>query len=150
MGVHHVRFVMFFDYILGGKVAMHMESAAFFDHNSVVSGGECEVWGDLRLRQEGILPQSSATRAVYNSSIIVPSNGGIDSMEQVLFTTMLRDYLQRNETTEYAQVYPVWTAGAGRDFILKVHVKIPVAEHVSYRPGVLETLRYGVLQFLAV
>lgn len=148
--VHHVRLISFFDYALAGKVSLHMESAVYYDHTSVVSGGECEVWGDMRMKQRTVLPQSSATRAVYNSTIIAQGNGGIDSMDQVLFTTMLGDYLARNETTHFAEPYSVWTAGAGFEFVLKMHVRIPVDQQIRYRPGVLETIRYGVLQFLAV
>merc|ERR1712216_950 len=127
-----------------------MESAAYLDHVSAVSGAELHVWGDLQLRQRGLLPQSSTIHNTYNTSIIAQSNGGIDSMEQVLFTTMLQNYVQRNETTEFASKYPVWVPGSGSDFTLRVQINIPTAQTVYYRPGVLQTLRYGVLQFLAI
>lgn len=148
--IHHVRFIMFFDYQLSGKINLQMESAAYFDHTSVVSGGELELWGSLELRQRVMLSQSSAVRTTYNSSVIVPSNGGIDSMVQVQFRTMLDDYLIRNESTILGDVYPVWTAAAGDYFTLKAHIRIPPEQRIQYQPGVLETLRYGVIQFLAV
>jgi len=148
--IHHARFIMFFDYLIDSKVSMQMEGAAYYDHVSMVSGSTLEVWGDLKLRQRGILKQSGATRDIYNSSIIKPSNGGIDSMDQVLFTTMLDEIASRNETTIYADTTPVWVAGASTEFILKANVHIPVDQIIRYRPGVLETTRYAVLQFLAV
>ena len=70
-------------------------------------------------------------------------------MDQVLFTTLLASYSARNETTYLEQTYPVWTAGQGDEFTLKASIHIPEAI-VRYQPGVLETLRYGFLQFLAV
>lgn len=148
--IHHVRIISFFDYQLTGKVSLQMESAAYFDQSAVVSGSECEVWGDMRMRQRGVLRQSSGRRDIYNTTIIAETNGGIDSMEQVLFNTMLKDYLARNESTLFADAHPVWTAGSGSEFVLKMHIRVPPDQLIRYRPGVLETIRYGVLQFLAV
>jgi len=148
--IHHVRAIMFFDYQLSGKVNLQMESAAYLDHVSMVSGGELELWGSLQLRQRSLLPQSSAVRTTYNTSVIVPSNGGIDSMSQVQFGTMLDNYLSRNESTILGDVYPVWTAAADSYFTLKAHIQIPPEQIIQYQPGVLETLRHGVIQFLAV
>lgn len=148
--IQHVRFIMFFDYQLQGKVNLQMESAAYFDHSAAVPGAECQMFGALEFRQRDVLPQASAVRTEYNTSIIVPSNGGIDSFNQVLFTTMVHDYLQRNETTMLSDVYPIWVAGEATDFKLTARVRIPLAQQVNYQPGVLETLRYGVIQFLAV
>jgi transmembrane protein 231 len=148
--VHHVRMIAFFDYALSGKVNLRMESAAYFDHSSMVSGGECQVHGTLRLRQRDLLPQSATQRTVYNTPVIKQSNGGIDSMQQALFTTIIPDYLSRNETTDYADTYPIWIAGAGSEFVLKANIAIPVNQEVQYRPGVFETIRYAILQYLAL
>jgi len=43
--IYHVRFISFFDYQLKDKVEMQMESAAYFDHSSSVSGASCLVTG---------------------------------------------------------------------------------------------------------
>jgi len=148
--VHHVRFIMFFQYMLQDRVKLEMESAAYFDSVSVVPGAECTVYGTLQLRQNEVLDASVETRTQYNQSIIIPNVGGIDSMEQVLFTTMLENYHRRNETTEYAQQYPIWTAGPVTDFTLNAHIRIPVDQTILYRPGILDNLRHGILMYYAV
>jgi len=147
--VNHARFIMFFDTQLRDKVPLQMESAAFFAYSSAVAGSSFHLWGELALRQRSLLPQSNTARTTYNTSIIPKSNGGIDSMDQVLFTTILENYLKRNETTYLANPAPVWMAGKGDEFILEARLHIPQAQ-IRYQPGVLETLRYGFLQFLAV
>jgi len=147
--VHHVRVMSFFDYKLQNKVPLQMESAVYFDHASPVSGGELKIWGDMTLRQRSILPQSNSWRSVYNTSIIEKSNGGIDSIQQVLFSTLIANYVARNETTAFTDPYPVWVAGSSQEFNLDAHIHVRPAT-VQYQPGVMETLRYGMLQFLAV
>lgn len=148
--VHNVRFIAFFEYSLSEKVQMVMESAAYFQHSASMPGSSLEVFGNLELRQRSLISQSTVTRVVYNTSVIKMSNGGIDSMDQVLFTTIVPDYLARNETTEYASTYPIWVAGRGSDFTLKANIQIPAKQVVSYIPGVMETLRYAILQYIAV
>lgn len=148
--IHHARFIMFFDYSLNDRVKLEMQTAAYFDHVSVVPGGECTVYGKLQLSQNQVLESNVAVRTLYNTPIIEPTVGGIDSIEQVLFTTMLSNYHARNETTEFAQQNPVWVAGTGSEFILKAYIKIPVDQQILYKPGILENLRYGILQYWAI
>jgi len=141
---------MFFDYHLTHKVRLEMESAAYYDHTSMVSGSQLELWGDLAYHQRNTLPQSNEVRTTYNSTIIKKSNGGIDSMEQVLFSTMLKEVVSRNESTYLSETYPVWQAGSSDEFTLKATIRVPTNTVVWYQPGVMEALRYGMLNFLAV
>ena len=141
---------MFFDWAVNDKVRLAMETAAYYDHTSGVSGSQLELWADLGLRQRSTLPQSNDVRIVYNNSIIKKSNGGIDSMDQVLFSTMIKEIVSRNESTYLTDTYPVWQAGASDDFTLKATIRVPKNTKITYQPGVMETLRYGFLQFLAV
>jgi len=148
--IYHARFITFFDYQLTDRIDLQMESAAYFDHTSTVSGSSCFVKGTLELKQKSILPVTNSIRSVYNETIIAASNGGINSIKQVLFTTVIPDYLARNETTAYTTQYPIWTAGASTSFVLEARLEIPYQQMVHYQPGVLECLRYAIVQYLVI
>jgi len=105
---------------------------------------------NLELKQKNVIPVTGTIRTVYNSSIISQSNGGIDSIKQVVFSTILPDYLARNETTAYTNQYPVWTAGASTNFELKAYIQVPFKQPVMYQPGVMECLRTAIILYLAV
>merc|ERR1711959_11504 len=60
--VNHARFIMFFDWAVNDKVRLAMETAAYYDHTSGVSGSQLELWADLGLRQRSTLPQSNDVR----------------------------------------------------------------------------------------
>ena len=48
--------------MLQDRVKLEMESAAYFDHVSVVPGGELTVYGTLKLRQNFVMDQNVECR----------------------------------------------------------------------------------------
>lgn len=146
--VNTVRMISFFDYKLEDKVNLQMESAAYIDYSSAVSGSECHVDADLSLRQRSALDAASSWNTVYNYTLL--NSTTIYSVAQARFSSLMNEYRKRNTTTELTNQAVVWVAGQPNEFNLYVTLRIPYEQEVLYVPGVLETLRYALVQYLVV
>eukprot|EP00658_Telonema_sp_P-2_P029259 TRINITY_DN22279_c0_g1_i2.p1 TRINITY_DN22279_c0_g1~~TRINITY_DN22279_c0_g1_i2.p1 ORF type:complete len:312 (-),score=61.86 TRINITY_DN22279_c0_g1_i2:393-1328(-) len=146
--IYTVRLVSFFDYKLEDKVNLQMESAAYYDYSGAAPGSECYVNADLSLRQRSVLDASSSWNSVYNYSLL---NGTtLYSVAQARFSSIMEAYRKRNTTTELSNPSTVWVAGRPAEFNLYMTIRVPYDQDVLYRPGALESLRYGLINYMVV
>lgn len=146
--IYTVRMIGFLDYKLEGKVNMQMESAAYLDYSAAAPGSECYVNADLNLRQRAPLEASSTTSTVYNYTLL--NSTTIYSVAQARFSSLMNEYRKRNTTTELANREVVWVAGRPDEFNLYATLRVPYEQDVLYKPGVIETIRYALIQYMVL
>jgi len=146
--IYHARVLAFFDYKIDDKVKFQMESAIYLDHSAAVAGADCHVYGDINLRQRAAIDASSSWQTVYNNTLL--NSTTVYSVTQARFSSLMQEYKKRNITTELGDSAVVWTAGRGDEFNLRMTLRVPFEQSVLYVPGVLETLRYGLIQYFVL
>jgi len=146
--IYHARLLAFFDYKIDDKVKFQMESAIYLDHSSSTPGAECHVHGDIDLRQRSAIDAASSWQTMYNTTLL--NSTTIYSVAQARFSSLMNEYRKRNVTTELGSPAVVWVAGRPDEFNLHLTLRVPFEQQVLYVPGVLETLRYGLIQYLVL
>eukprot|EP00658_Telonema_sp_P-2_P029260 TRINITY_DN22279_c0_g1_i3.p1 TRINITY_DN22279_c0_g1~~TRINITY_DN22279_c0_g1_i3.p1 ORF type:complete len:216 (-),score=42.04 TRINITY_DN22279_c0_g1_i3:393-1040(-) len=98
--------------------------------------------------QRSVLDASSSWNSVYNYSLL---NGTtLYSVAQARFSSIMEAYRKRNTTTELSNPSTVWVAGRPAEFNLYMTIRVPYDQDVLYRPGALESLRYGLINYMVV
>jgi len=145
--ISSVSVLLTFDYQLNEMTELRMESALWFTFTGVGSGSELSVDGPLVLKQKDALGWQGQ-RNVYNVPVI---NTSAISADAYNFATVLRDYANRNETTVYSPSHTVWAADRGSDQPFKLRMRVRYdAQRICYRPGFLQELKFGWIQYLAI
>lgn len=145
--VHGVKVILLFDYLLRKYSYFQMESLAYIEYNSAVSGAKLEYVGDLVLQQrEPLNHKGRDTR--FNDSVIDEKSLYAEEYD---FGRIFRKYSKRNVTTTLEQDYPVWISsrGANQPFVLEATIRYPEA-NVLYTPGFWQELKHGWIQYLAI
>ena len=68
----------------------------------------------------------------------------------VRLSDIFADYLWRNETTSYDNVYTSWESGGGDVFTITARVRVPPAQAVAFRPDGWEACKFAWIQYLAI
>mmetsp|Transcript_6191 Transcript_6191/g.13482 ORF Transcript_6191/g.13482 Transcript_6191/m.13482 type:complete len:317 (-) Transcript_6191:902-1852(-) len=153
--VYGVKALLQFKYEYTGTVRLNMYSLAYFAWSSATPGGVLYTDGELMLQQK-----SPITDRKYNDLYNYPILNSQFNMTEPLtlqavqasylqFESIIKSYLDRNYTTTYSNVFPVWKPSQGLGFELNMRIRIPPNQVVWYRPQVIEQLKFGWIQFLA-
>ena len=152
--VHGVKALMAFDYSLGGRVDLVMNSMAYASHSSPLAGSGLYVDGYLRLDQRDAIP-AGFTRHDYNYSVFPfaehgEAKGDTRDASTLRLPVVLNQYNFRNESTYLDAKTPVWESGNSPDFTFQARVRIPTSQQVLYRPTTLEIWKFAWVQILAI
>eukprot|EP00050_Salpingoeca_kvevrii_P023010 m.136558 g.136558 ORF g.136558 m.136558 type:complete len:451 (-) comp9903_c1_seq1:22-1374(-) len=141
-----VKALLLFDYKLHEFVRLQMESAAYFSYESAISLASLNVDGFLRFRQAAPLPHDGR-RTLYNTSII---DSSLQAASTYDLPSVLTSYLNRNETTFYADQYPVSRGPrlGAEPLDMTLRIRYP-EEIIWYQPGFWQEFKWGWIQFLA-
>lgn len=146
--IYTVRFMGFFDYKIDDKVKLQMDAATYFDYSSAAPGAECFVDGDITLRQRSALDATSDWHTAYNTSLLDSTT--IYSVAQARFSSLVTESMKRNVSTELLNPNVVWVSGRPDQFNLYMTLHVPYEQSVLYVPGVMETLRYALINYMVV
>eukprot|EP00037_Helgoeca_nana_P001905 m.30303 g.30303 ORF g.30303 m.30303 type:complete len:314 (-) comp12217_c0_seq1:3357-4298(-) len=145
--VDQLSIALIFDYQLQYMSDVAMESMVLFQFSGSGSGSSLSTDGDLVLTQTEPLPWRG-DRKEYTVPIIDKTSVHASSYD---FSTIANEYMNRNETTSYEHVLPVWRAdrAAGQPFKLSMRVRYR-PQQICYRPGFWQELKFGWVQYVAI
>ncbi|XP_049580554.1 transmembrane protein 231 isoform X1 [Syngnathus scovelli] len=145
--VYSVQLLLTFSYQLFTKSTVVMQSLAYVQHSSSVSGAKLFISGDLRLQQRTPLSHRGLFN-IYNVSVIQGSSPFASAYD---LDNIMRRYQGRNLTTVLSCPTLVWTTGraAGSPFHLIADIHYPM-EVISYYPGFWETIKFAWIQYVSI
>ncbi|KAH3764868.1 transmembrane protein 231-like [Pelomyxa schiedti] len=164
--VNHLYAAIFFQYNLKKRIKMQMEGALFIDESFPTSAPFLDIYGSMNLQQQEPLPVLSATRKVYNGSMLSDTSTSSDA--SISHLMMLNS--QRNESILLHPKYSHWgpsgyntqphnpvlydgsTATANpqtSSFTMSFLIAVP-PQKVVYQPGFFETMKFGWVQYISV
>ncbi|XP_033125261.1 transmembrane protein 231-like, partial [Anneissia japonica] len=145
--VYSVKLLLIFDYRLYRMSQLRMESMAYIQHSSPLSGAELITDGELRLRLKSPLAHKGADSR-YNVPVI--NQDAIFATDYEL-GNIFNQYLDRNVTTSFVCEYPVWVTARARsqDFRVKGTVRYP-QEIIPYVPGFWYVIKWGWIQYVSI
>ena len=138
--INAFRLLMLFDYQMHDITRLHMESAAYIDYSSPVDGSSFSFAGELKLHQRESISMYY-DRKVYNTPVVDVTCSTADCFD---LDSVLKEYLNRNETTRIENSYAVWRGprGSGQNFKAKIVIHYP-SELVMFRPKFWEMVKYA-------
>jgi len=142
-----VSILLMFDYRLHNMASVSMEAAAYFEYSNGVPGSSLFVDGDLTLKQREALPWFGQ-RTTYEEPIVNMNSYNADDYD---LSTIMTNYLSRNETTDFVPRATVWRGdrATGEPFKLTMNVRYP-EQRICYRPGFWQELKVGWVQYLSI
>ena len=82
---------------------------------------------------------------MYDKDPLLDSN-----FEQFDIDAFLDKYRGRNEVTEFDAITLVQPMGSAFSTTIDMSITVPKSQEVRYRPGVVETLKFGWVQYIMV
>mmetsp|Transcript_12428 Transcript_12428/g.31813 ORF Transcript_12428/g.31813 Transcript_12428/m.31813 type:complete len:314 (-) Transcript_12428:275-1216(-) len=145
--IDSVSVALIFDYQLHYMADVTMETMAYYHFTGSGSGSSLTTDGDLVLTQTEPFPWRGS-RNQYNVDIVDTTSNQASSYD---FATIAHEYMNRNETTSYEHVVPVWKAdrALGQPFQLSMRVRYR-PQQICYRPGFWQELKWGWVQYVAI
>ncbi|GFY43695.1 transmembrane protein 231 [Trichonephila inaurata madagascariensis] len=142
-----LKLILIFDYYLYLYSDFHMESAAYVQYSTSLSGSSFSTFGELSLMQRQPLRHTGKDDR-YNIPVLNISK--IDrpfiSLENILL-----EYMKRNITTSLKNVYSVWQAGHAAYDSFKINLVILYSEDsILYTLGFWQLLKWALVQYMAV
>ncbi|KAK3732038.1 hypothetical protein RRG08_026425 [Elysia crispata] len=142
-----VKLLLFFYYRLRRFSQFHMESLAYIEHSSGVSGSSLQVFSDLSLQQKQLLGHKGTDRR-YNGSLVNETQVYADVYSM---STIFRKYSERNVTTYLQDPLKVWSTGRAADAPFRISTLINYPEQqVFYAPGFWYLIKWGWIQYASV
>ncbi|XP_077982675.1 transmembrane protein 231-like [Glandiceps talaboti] len=145
--VYSVHLLLIFEYKLHRFSSLIMESMAYISYNSPRPGAQLTVDGQLNFKQN--FPLNHRGRDdTFDYPVI---DGESIYAADYEFTKIFKDYLDRNVSTTYENVYPVWVSGraAGKPFYIEATLRYP-EETIQYYTGFWQLIKWGWVQYLAI
>lgn len=145
--IDRMTILLLFDYQLSDLTSLRMESAAYYEFTGSGSGSSLSVDGHLVFHQRDPL-EWDGVRDVYNTAVI--NSSSLNPVDYDL-VNVLQNYEDRNETTAYEPRHSIWKGdrGASQPFLFKMRVRYR-PQRFCFRPGVLQELKNGWIQYLAL
>lgn len=131
---------------------MRMNGALHFQHSAPFAGKRWRQTGELQLRSRepqrafDIGTRSACSEDTWMLQQPYAADGGAISVEGVLDRYVAA---KCNDTVALDASPPLWTAGVGDSFEAVLTVRVPPVL-ASRRPGLVETLKLGFVQYLAM
>ncbi|XP_022098058.1 transmembrane protein 231-like isoform X1 [Acanthaster planci] len=144
--VFGVKLILLFDYRLYRFSSLRMETMAYIEHTSPLSGSEFIADGELRLRLK--MPLShKALDTRYDTAVI---NGDSVFSSDYQLSKIFSDYISRNVSTYFECRYPVWQRGpsSSETFLIRGTVRYP-EELLVYVPGFFQVMVWAWVQYLS-
>lgn len=149
--IYHVRLALMFRYELQSEdLRLLMQSMAMMDEMSSLPASSINVNGKLRLVQQTLLVANS-NNVRYDTPVVnyTLSTSG-PSTAALTWPEIIHSYLDRELQTKYE--YPPVNWGyfraQGQPFVISGKLRY-TTETVSYKPGVMEVLKFGWIQYLS-
>ncbi|XP_078524568.1 transmembrane protein 231 [Lissotriton helveticus] len=145
--IQSVQLILTFSYQLYRMSTFVMQSMAFIQYSSPISGSQLYVNGNLRLQQRQSLNHRGLDTR-YNVSVI---NGTSPFASAYDLTNIIAAYQERNVTTVLSDSTLIWLGGrsANAPFVINVIIRYPV-ETISYQPGFWEMIKFAWIQYVSV
>ncbi|XP_074865185.1 transmembrane protein 231 [Carettochelys insculpta] len=142
-----VHLILTFSYQLYRMSTFVMQSMAFIQSSSPISGSQLYVNGDLKLHQRQSLAHSGIDTR-YNVSVINSTSPFASDYD---LTNIIAAYQARNVTTILSGPNPVWLVGRAADapFVIKATIRYPV-EVILYEPGFWEMIKFAWVQYVSI
>ncbi|NXC38837.1 TM231 protein, partial [Penelope pileata] len=142
-----VQLILIFSYHLYRMSTLVMQSMAFLQFFSPVSGSQLYMNGDLKLNQRQLLNHCGLDTR-YNVSVV---NGTSPFASDYDLTNIIAAYQDRNVTTVFSDPSPVWMTGRAADtpFIINATIRYPV-EVILYPPGFWEMIKFAWIQYVSI
>jgi hypothetical protein len=141
--VHRFSALVFFNYQLQTHVRLDMESSILLQAESALPGSAVNFYGDLRFHQDNAIP-SKGVRDAYAGVTIDPTE--LDTVQDVQFPALLKQVMERNETTSFDGVSH-WTSGEFGSFTVKLLLDFP-ATPIRYVPDSAEVIKFALAQYI--
>ena len=124
-----------------------MQLIGMLDLNINTPSGASKVIseGDLELIQSKPILIDSKSRTVYNKDPLTDANNHQHSLEEIR-----ENYHLRSERLDFKSNDFVMPLGNRFSTTLDITVNIPVSQQIKYRPGVMETIKFGWVQYIFI
>ena len=133
------------DFQLKEMVKVDMMGMLSLDIDTPNGAAKVIVDGDLVLKQTGPIVFDSNKRTIYKEN---PFSVSLISKHSM--TELLELYHERTEKIEYKYEYLIQPIGNPYKTVIQIYAHVPVQQEVKYVPGILETLKFAWVQFLAL
>ncbi|KAJ3104284.1 hypothetical protein HDU97_009360 [Phlyctochytrium planicorne] len=168
-----VRLALILRYELTSRFRFKMQTLALLDESTGIPSQSLQVDGDLRIFQRNLL-NTDEDSVQFDAPIVDLFGSGIGSSQGwapldetfgrsalgrwergrrgmgQAWSQIVASFLERNVRTTFAFTSPIWQSPRGQSepFTLTGRVRFP-EDKFLYRPGSLEVIKFGYIQFLA-
>eukprot|EP00750_Incisomonas_marina_P008283 INCI15417.1.p1 GENE.INCI15417.1~~INCI15417.1.p1 ORF type:complete len:172 (-),score=25.83 INCI15417.1:64-579(-) len=131
-----------------------METLAIFQGTTSRPAARLVADGSLDLQQRSLLWTNGGFSYLYEDEPLLDTDA-FSSIEDVLPSSIIAAYNQRNFTTRFNVPYPVWvpqpppTEGRNPHFVLEMTVRNTL-QNVEYIPNLAEMLKFAWIQYFAM